>query len=80
MEAVARGIAGFLGRFQNGALMQSWAQHAETIARAAVSAGLQAVEGKREPGVWALQQADIVRLGWEAWKDPSSGEVERGTA
>ncbi|PYH35078.1 uncharacterized protein BO87DRAFT_434624 [Aspergillus neoniger CBS 115656] len=74
MEAVVRGIASYLGKFQNGALMHPWAQHAEIIAGVAVSAGLQAAVGKREPGVWALQQADIVRLGFTEWNEP----VERG--
>jgi hypothetical protein len=34
-----------------------------------VSAGLKALEGGDTPKVWALGQADIVRLGRKEWKD-----------
>ncbi|KAJ8114596.1 hypothetical protein OPT61_g3562 [Boeremia exigua] len=44
-------------------LTDFWAQDAATIARAAVNAGVQCVEGKKEEGVWELNQADIVALG-----------------
>ncbi|KAH6629059.1 NAD dependent epimerase/dehydratase family protein-like protein [Boeremia exigua] len=44
-------------------LTDSWAQDAATIARAAVNAGVQCVEGKKEEGVWELGQADITALG-----------------
>jgi uncharacterized protein YbjT (DUF2867 family) len=40
-----------------------WAQDAGVIARAAVNAGVQCLEGKREGGVWVLEMGDIVSLG-----------------
>ncbi|KAF1925991.1 uncharacterized protein M421DRAFT_229314 [Didymella exigua CBS 183.55] len=44
-------------------LTDFWAQDATTIARAAVNAGVQCVEGKKEGGVWLLGQAEINALG-----------------
>ena len=58
-------IASGLGAISSG-LKDSWAQDYTVIARAAVNAGLQCTEGKREPGVWILNQKDIVELGKEA--------------
>jgi uncharacterized protein YbjT (DUF2867 family) len=66
-EAVFRGIAKALGKVSN-VLKDSWAQDAEVIARAAVRAGLDCVEGRREEGVWVLEQGDIIRLGRTEWK------------
>ena len=62
VQQVARG-AGAVG---NG-LKDFWAQDAEVVAKAAVSAGLSCVEGRREEGVWVLEQKDIVRLGRTEW-------------
>jgi uncharacterized protein YbjT (DUF2867 family) len=44
-------------------LTDFWAQDSATIARAAVNAGVQCVEGKREDGVWVLGQAEINAMG-----------------
>lgn len=44
-------------------LTDFWAQDAATIARAAVVAGVQCVEGKREGGVWVVGQTEIIALG-----------------
>lgn len=44
-------------------LTDFWAQDAATIARAAINAGVQCVEGKKEEGVWVLGQAEINTLG-----------------
>ena len=66
-EAVFRGIARVLGKVSN-VLKDGWAQDAEVIARAAVRAGLDCVEGRREEGVWVLEQGDIIRLGRTEWK------------
>ena len=44
-------------------LTDFWAQDATTIARAAINAGVQCVEGKKEEGVWVLGQAEINALG-----------------
>jgi uncharacterized protein YbjT (DUF2867 family) len=62
VQQMAKG-AGAVG---NG-LKDFWAQDAEVVAKAAVSAGLSCVEGKREEGVWVLEQKDIVRLGRTEW-------------
>ncbi|KAF1817639.1 NAD dependent epimerase/dehydratase family protein-like protein [Eremomyces bilateralis CBS 781.70] len=51
------------------ALTDSWAAEARVIGRAAVRAGLDCVEGKREEGVWELGQSDIIRLGRTEWKE-----------
>lgn len=40
-----------------------WAQDASVIARAAINAGVKCIDGKRDPGVWSLGQAEIVELG-----------------
>lgn len=66
-EAVLRGIAGALKKVSP-ALTDFWVVDASVIARAAVVAGMQCVEGKREggkEGVWEVEQGDIVRLGKE---------------
>ncbi|KAF2624486.1 NAD dependent epimerase/dehydratase family protein-like protein [Macroventuria anomochaeta] len=44
-------------------LTDFWAQDATTIAKAAVNAGVQCLEGKKEEGVWVLGQAEINALG-----------------
>ncbi|KAF1998549.1 NAD(P)-binding protein [Amniculicola lignicola CBS 123094] len=62
-EYLLRVVAGGLKKV-SGALVDPWAQDAEAIARAAVRAGLDCVEGKREAeGVWEVGQGEIVRLG-----------------
>ena len=66
-EAVLRGVARGLGRVST-ALTDWWAQDAEVIGRAAVKAGLDCVEGRREEGIWVVGQGDIVRLGRTEWK------------
>ncbi|KAF4546756.1 NmrA-like family protein [Lasiodiplodia theobromae] len=65
-EFAVRKVAGLVGMFGSG-FKDFWAQEAEVIAKAAVAAGLQCVEGKREKGVWEVQQKDIVRLGRTEW-------------
>jgi uncharacterized protein YbjT (DUF2867 family) len=65
-EFVVRKIAGLAGAFSH-SLQDFWAQEASTVGRAAVSAGLQALEGGH-PKVWTVGQADIVRLGRTEWK------------
>jgi len=65
-EFAIRKIAGFAGMIGNG-LKDFWAQDAEVVGRAAVTAGLQALEGGK-PQVWELGQADIVKIGRTEWK------------
>ena len=59
---LARGLKGLAG---SGKLTDWWAQDAGVIARAAVQAGVECVEGKREEGVWMLDMGEIVKLGKE---------------
>ena len=63
----AGNVAGGLGRVSKG-WKDGWAQDADVIARAAVRAGMMAMEGKAEgrEGWWVLGQADVVRLGAES--------------
>jgi uncharacterized protein YbjT (DUF2867 family) len=63
-EAALRGLAKGL-RSLTPKLTDWWAQDASMIARAAVNAGVQCMEGKREAGVWNLEMGDIVALGKE---------------
>lgn len=65
-EAGLRKLANFMGSISGGALKDFWAQDAEVIARAAVSAALQAEQ--REEKVWMIGQSDVVRLGRTEWK------------
>ncbi|KAL9105812.1 MAG: hypothetical protein Q9227_009068 [Pyrenula ochraceoflavens] len=67
-EMGLRRLAGVAGKVSTRWLKDGWAQDAEVIARAAVNAGVQCLEGKRkEEGVWVLGPADIVRLGRTEW-------------
>ncbi|KAM3082536.1 Protein fmp52, mitochondrial [Clarireedia jacksonii] len=72
-EWVFRKLATVSGWVSN-ALKDGWAQDAEVIGRAAVAAGLKALEdvegGKGKiPQVWVVEQADIVRMGRTEWKE-----------
>ena len=67
-EGVLRGLAKALGSVSKGWLTDWWAQDADVIGRAAVSAGMMCAEGKREEGVWVIEQSEIVRLGRTDWK------------
>ena len=67
LEALFRGIAKSLGSISKG-LTDWWAQDVDVIGKAAVSAGMQCVEGKREEGVWIVSQSDIIKLGRTEWK------------
>ena len=66
-EAVLRGIAKLMGAVSGGYLKDWWAQDAEVIGRAAVSAGSKALEGGA-PKVWDIAQSEIVKLGRTEWK------------
>jgi uncharacterized protein YbjT (DUF2867 family) len=66
-EAAIQGVAKFLGGI-SGMLANGWSQDAGDIGRAAVSAGLQAAEGKVKEKVWFVHGADIIRLGKTEWK------------
>ena len=68
MEAFTRHVASFAGIISSHYLKDGWAQDADVIAKAAVSAGLKAVNGEAPGKVWELKAADIVRLGRTDWK------------
>lgn len=68
MEAAFRCVASFAGKLHS-SLKNGWAQEADDIARAAVNAGLKALEGDVPAGsekVWELGGSDIIRLGAES--------------
>jgi hypothetical protein len=58
LRALARGLRSLTPKATD-----FWAQDAGVIAKAAVNAGVQCLEGKKEPGVWMLGMADIMSLG-----------------
>jgi hypothetical protein len=66
-EAALRGVAKFMGAISGGLLKDWWAQDADVIGKAAVSAGLKALEGGA-PKVWDVEQSEIVKLGRTEWK------------
>lgn len=68
LESVVRKIAAIAGMISTHYLKDGWAQDADVIAKAAVSAGLKAVNGEAPNKVWVLKGADIVRLGRAEWK------------
>ncbi|KAF8864826.1 hypothetical protein BDZ45DRAFT_669201 [Acephala macrosclerotiorum] len=63
-EAVFRGLANVMGHV---GLKDFWAQDADVVAKAAIAAGLQALEGGK-PKVWEIGQAEIIKLGRTEWK------------
>lgn len=64
-EFLFRKVANGMGILGN-VFKDVWAQDAEVIARAAISAGLKAVEGGEK--LIELGQSDVVRLGRTEWK------------
>lgn len=64
-----RGIAKLMGAISTTYLKDPWAQDADIIAKAAVSAGLKCLEGKAPGKVWEVNMKDIVTLGRTEWKD-----------
>lgn len=69
-EAAIRKLAHGMRAISGGLLTNFWGQDATIIARAAINAGSDCVQGKREAGVWFLEQADIIRMGQVS--DPAS--------
>lgn len=67
-EFALQKVAGFMGSISGNKLKDFWAQDADVIGRAAVKAGLEALEGKGGK-VRLLSQADIVRMGRSEWKE-----------
>ncbi|KAG9234729.1 hypothetical protein BJ875DRAFT_460897 [Amylocarpus encephaloides] len=65
-EWVIRKLAGAVGMIAN-PLKDVWAQDKDVIARAAVNAGLKALDGE-VPKVWEIGQSEIIKLGRTEWK------------
>lgn len=70
-EFGARKVASFLGAISGNYLKDIWAQDADVVAKAAVTAALEAVKGTNKDKVRILGQSDIVRMGRTEWKDNS---------
>lgn len=68
-EFVLQKIAGLAGSISTPWLKDGWAQNADVIAKAAVNAGLQCVEGKVTQKVWLLSMSDVVRYGRTEWQE-----------
>ncbi|CAD0087850.1 unnamed protein product [Aureobasidium vineae] len=66
-EFAIRKIAGLAGKISEPWLKDFWAQDADVIAKAAISAGLQCHGGKAQQKVWIIGQSDIIRLGKTEW-------------
>lgn len=66
-EGIFRTIATGLGHVHS-YLKDTWAQDADVIAKAAVSAAIKAEKGEVKDKVWIIGQKDIIRLGSQEWK------------
>ena len=67
VEGVFRGLASGMGKLHS-SLKDFWAQDADVIAKAAISAAIKAEKGEVKDKVWVIGQKDIVRLGLKEWK------------
>lgn len=68
-EFAVRKVARLLGSVSNNRLKDTWAQDADVVAKAAVTAALAVVGGNNNEAVRVLDQADVVRLGRTEWKE-----------
>ncbi|KAF2719231.1 hypothetical protein K431DRAFT_286963 [Polychaeton citri CBS 116435] len=68
-EFVSQKIAGFMGAISGGLLKDSWAADADVIAKAAVRAGLDALEAKQKDKVRMVYHSEIMRLGKKEWQE-----------
>ncbi|TIA20843.1 NAD(P)-binding protein [Aureobasidium pullulans] len=62
-EYMARSFARALGWISGGVLKDSWAQDADVVARTAVAAAVEVVEGRNGEEVWVLNQREVLRMG-----------------
>ncbi|KAK6423280.1 Protein fmp52, mitochondrial [Oleoguttula sp. CCFEE 5521] len=67
-ENVLKRVKGLLGTVGGDRAVDFWAQTPEVIGRAAVKAGLEALEGKQGEKVRVLGGGEIIRLGKKEWK------------
>lgn len=70
-EYAGRRMATFLGWISGDRLKDPWAQDADVVAKAALSAALEALEGKNTEKMRLLSQSDIIRLGRTERRNPS---------
>ena len=68
-EFAMRKIANIFGAVSGNRLKDFWAQDADVVAKAAVKAGLDALDGKEKEKFRVLGQADVIRLGRTEWKE-----------
>jgi uncharacterized protein YbjT (DUF2867 family) len=68
-EFMGRSMATFLGKISGGLLKDPWAQDADVVARAAVSALLDVMNKRNNEKVIVLNQQDVIRLGRTEWKE-----------
>ncbi|THY94082.1 NAD(P)-binding protein [Aureobasidium pullulans] len=62
-EYMVRSFARALGWISGGVLKDSWAQDADVVARTAVAAAVEVVEGRNGEEVWVLNQREVLRMG-----------------
>lgn len=67
-EGVLKAVAKGLGSVSKTWLADWWAQDVDVIGRAVVAATMECAESKRKPGVWEVDQAEIIKLGRTNWK------------
>lgn len=67
-EAFFRFFAKGLGVISKNWLTDWWAQDVDVIGRAVVAAVLQCDQSKRQPGLWIVEQQDIIKFGKTDWK------------
>ncbi|KAK3186206.1 Protein fmp52, mitochondrial [Lecanicillium sp. MT-2017a] len=70
-EGWFQSIVNGLGKLSPGA-RDALAQDADVIAKAAIQAAKLAEQGKAPSKYWALERADIIRLGRTEWKDETA--------
>lgn len=68
-EFVLRKVANVAGGISGGKLKDFWAQDVDIIGKAAVSAGLDCVEGREKENFRIVDQSEIIRRGRTEWKD-----------
>lgn len=69
MEAPIRWVAAGLGKISTHYLKDFWAQEADVIAKAAVSAALKAQKGEITEKVIYMYGKEIIKYGRDDWKD-----------
>ncbi|KIW73559.1 hypothetical protein PV04_01664 [Phialophora macrospora] len=66
VEGLAQSLASVVGKV-HGSFKDSWAQDADVIAKAAISAAAKVEKGEVKDKVWVLKQKDIIQLGSKEW-------------